>query len=104
MTTHSLPEEESKNFQTDITQIYIIAGVYLGCSIAAALIIALFVDPLTRFGEDERKEGKEELSGTQLLVATFKHMKKKNQILIIPLTLWSGIEQGFFNADFLAVS
>ena len=57
-----------------------------------------------RFGEDERKEGKEKLSGKQLLVATFQHMKKKNQILIIPLTLWSGIEQGFFNADFLAVS
>ena len=59
---------------------------------------------LSRFGEDERKEGKEKLSGKQLLVATFRHMKKKNQILIIPLTFWSGIEQGFFGADFTAVS
>ena len=57
-----------------------------------------------RFGEDERKEGKEKLTGKQLLVATFRHMKKKNQILIIPLTFWSGIEQGFFGADFTAVS
>ena len=56
-----------------------------------------------RFGEDERKEGKEKLTGTQLLVATFRHMKKKNQILIIPLTFWSGVEQGFFGADFTAV-
>ena len=55
-------------------------------------------------GEDERKEGKEKLTGTQLLVATFRHMKKKNQILIIPLTFWSGVEQGFFGADFTAVS
>ena len=31
-------------------------------------------------------------------------MKKKKQILIIPLTFWSGIEQGFFGADFTAVS
>ena len=31
-------------------------------------------------------------------------MKKKNQILIIPLTFWSGVEQGFFGADFTAVS
>ena len=53
--------------------------------------------------EEGRKDGKKEASGAQLLVATFKHMKKTNQILIIPLTLWSGIEQGFFNADFLAV-
>ena len=57
-----------------------------------------------RFGEDERNEGKEELSGVQLLVATFRHMKNKNQLLVIPITIWSGIEQGFFGADFTAVS
>merc|ERR1711892_499472 len=93
---------ENDNFKTDITKIYIIAGIYLFCSISSALIIAFFVDPLTRFGEDERKEGKEKLSGKQLLVASFGHMKKKNQILIIPLTFWSGVEQGFFGADFTA--
>merc|ERR1712106_247646 len=97
------PEDiENENFKTDISKIYIIAGIYLACSFSAAVIIALFVDPLTRFGEDERQEGKEKLSGKQLLVATFRHMKKKNQILIIPLTFWSGIEQGFFGADFTA--
>ena len=58
---------------------------------------------MIRFGEDERQEGKPTLSGKELLVATFRHMKKK-QILIIPLTFWSGIEQGFFGADFTAVS
>ena len=64
----------------------------------------VFIVSILRFGEDERKEGKEKLTGTQLLVATFRHMKKKNQILIIPLTFWSGVEQGFFGADFTAVS
>ena len=39
----------NKNFQTDITRIYIIAGIYLACSIAAAAIIACFVDPLSRY-------------------------------------------------------
>ena len=80
------------------------AGIYLACSVSAAVIIALFVDPLSRFGEEEREEEKEKLSGKQLLVATFRHMKNKKQILIIPLTFWSGIEQGFFGADFTAVS
>lgn len=61
----------------------------------------LIVD--TRFGEDERQEGKASLTGKDLLIATFRHMKKKKQILIIPLTFWSGIEQGFFGADFTAV-
>ena len=64
----------------------------------------LLLMTLLRFGEDERKEGQEKLTGKQLLVATFRHMKKKNQILIIPLTFWSGIEQGFFGADFTSVS
>merc|ERR1711892_516177 len=93
---------ENDNFKTDITKIYIIAGIYLACSFSAAVIIALFVDPLTRFGEDERQEGRPTLTGKELLVATFRHMKKKKQILIIPLTFWSGIEQGFFGADFTA--
>ena len=39
---------DNDNFKTDITKIYIIAGIYLACSISAALIIAFFVDPLTR--------------------------------------------------------
>ena len=44
-------EEETpgnKNFSTDITKIYIIAGFFLGFSLSAAAIIAIFVDPLTR--------------------------------------------------------
>lgn len=90
------------NFQTDLTKIYILAGIFLGCSLSAAAIIAVFVDPLTRFGEDERNSEKEELTGLQLLVATFRHMRHRNQILVIPITIWSGIEQGFFNAAFTA--
>jgi hypothetical protein len=31
-------------------------------------------------------------------------MKDPSQLLVIPLTFWSGIEQGFFGADFTAVS
>ena len=95
--------KKQDNFETDITKIYIIAGIFLGCSLTAAAIVAIFVDPLTRFGEDERNSDREQLSGVQLLVATFRHMKNKNQILVIPITIWSGIEQGYFNADFTAV-
>ena len=35
-------------------------------------------------------------------MATFKHMTKPYQLLIIPLTIWSGLEQGFFLSDFTA--
>ena len=34
---------------------------------------------------------------TRLLIATFQQMKNPYQILIIPLTMWSGFEQGIFD-------
>ena len=66
--------------------------------------IPLYTSFFSRYGETDRDEKKEKRSGIQLLVATFKHMKKPYQLLIIPLTFWSGVEQGFFGADFTAVS
>ena len=39
----------------------------------------------------------------ELLIVTAKQMRKKKQFLLIPLTIWSGLEQGFFGADFTAV-
>ena len=47
------PSNESKesegddNFSATPIQLYILAGVYLACSLAAALTVALFVTPLT---------------------------------------------------------
>ena len=65
--------------------------------------MTVFVDPLTRFVENEGEAvGKK--SGGELLISTFRHMLKKEQLLIIPITFWSGIEQGFFGADFTAVT
>jgi len=93
--------DSNANFETSKSSIYLLAGIYLACSLCAALVLAIFLDPLTRFGEEERKKG-QKLTGVQLLVATFRHMKNKKQLLIIPLTIWSGIEQGFFGADFTA--
>ena len=37
------------NFKTTDTQIYVLAGVYLACSLLAPILIAVFVEPLSRF-------------------------------------------------------
>lgn len=97
--------EAGDNFAaaSSLASTYKIAGIYLACSLGAALVLAIFVDPLTRFSGDEWRGG-DQLSGFQLLGATFRQMRRHNQMLIIPLTFWSGIEQGFFSADFTAVS
>ena len=52
-----------------------------------------------RYGEQKR-EG----SAKNLIFATFDQMKNPTQLLLIPLTVWSGMEQGFFSSDYTAVS
>ena len=93
-------EEEvvEENFETTQTQIYTLAGIYLACSLIGPLIIALLVDPLSQLGETESQQ----TATKDLLIATAKQLKKRKQLLLIPLTIWSGLEQGFFGADFTA--
>jgi len=90
------------NFAVSKSSLYIIAAVYLVCSFLSASIVAFFVDPLTRFGESEERRNKDKKSGFELVVATFLHLKKPYQLLILPLTIWSGMEQGFFFSDYTA--
>jgi hypothetical protein len=39
-----------------------------------------------------------------LLVSTVKHMRHMNQLFLIPLTIWSGLEQSFLGAQFTKVN
>ena len=57
----------------------------------------------SRYGEDARQGSNTGRSGWQLLIATFRHMRNPYQMLIAPLTIWSGFEQAFLQADFTAV-
>lgn len=83
-------------------QIYTMATIYLCFSLFASVIIMLFVDPLKSFGEDEENDANSGKTGVQLLVASFNHMRHPYQLLIIPLTIWSGVEQAFIGADYTA--
>lgn len=59
------------------SEIFEISAIYLTCIVVAVLIIALFMDPLSRYGE--RRRGSitaQEISGIELLSATFKQLKK----------------------------
>ena len=88
--------------EDNLTKVYILVGIYLTVALAAAAVIGIFTDPLTRYGENERDGLSSKLTGVRLLSATFKQMAKKEQLLIIPLTIWSGLEQGFLSADYTA--
>ncbi|KAK7043279.1 Ion channel regulatory protein UNC-93 [Halocaridina rubra] len=83
-------------------QIYTMAAVYLCCSLLSALIILIFLDPLSRFPKVDGNTNDQEEKRLQLLAATFNHLRHPYQPLIVPLTIWSGIEQAFLSADFTA--
>lgn len=63
--------------------------------------INLFND---RYGERRRGSiSAIEMSGIDLLAATFKQLRKPNQQLLIPLTTFIGMEQALIGADFTQV-
>ena len=47
----SLVDEQDNvdNFSATSNQLYTLAGVYLACSILSAVVVALFVDPLSKY-------------------------------------------------------
>jgi hypothetical protein len=67
------------------------------------LIKICFNVSVFRYGEKQRRNDGTELTGIQLLSATAYHLKKPNQQLLIPITVWIGMEQAFIGADFTQV-
>ncbi len=43
-------------------------------------------------------------NSVKLLISTIKHMRNINQLLLIPMTIWSGLELTFLFAQFTQVS
>ncbi|CAH1229826.1 UNC93A [Branchiostoma lanceolatum] len=72
----------------------LLVGIYLGCGLFAVLFLVVFLDKL-------KDEGEEKKAGLQLLIATLKHLKDdKRQILLVPITIYSGLEQAFVSGDY----
>lgn len=62
------------------------------------------INYLFRYGEKQRRgDPSKEVTGIQLLSATAYQLKKPNQQLLIPITLWIGMEQAFIGADYTQV-
>ncbi|XP_075529468.1 protein unc-93 homolog A-like [Dermacentor variabilis] len=74
-------------------QTYTLSGVYTCCVLSSIVILVAFLDPV-------RKEVSDPNPPMQLLVETLYHMRRGYQQLIIPLTIYSGMQQAFFSGDF----
>ncbi len=76
-------------------------GVYITLAVAAILIITIFVDQLPE--NLVPRENEICTKSVELLLGTLKHLRHKEQLLLIPLTMYSGFEQASHNAEFTKV-
>ena len=74
-------------------------SIYVGTGVFAVLLVIVLLDRLT--GSLDRR--KEQESSVQLLIATVKHLRDPRMLLVLPLTIFSGLEQAFTFGDFTQV-
>ncbi|CAH0715375.1 unnamed protein product, partial [Brenthis ino] len=82
-------------------KIQMIAGIYLACMAGAALIVAIGVDSMKRYNTNRNATGSG-LSGIALLVVTVKLLIEPNQLMLVIVNIFIGMQQAFFGADFTA--
>uniref|UniRef100_L7MZV9 Protein unc-93 homolog A n=1 Tax=Anolis carolinensis TaxID=28377 RepID=L7MZV9_ANOCA len=80
------------------TLIYTLLGIYTGSGVLAVLLVAVFLDPIS--GHQNETEEKKISSFWTTILSTFRHHKDIRQCLLIPLTFYSGLEQGFLSSDY----
>lgn len=86
----------------DYGKIQTLMLIFLAMMIGASLLIAFAVDGLKRY-EMGRKGSGSELSGIRLLSVTVKQLMQTKQILLLPITMFIGVEQAFMAVDFTSV-
>ncbi|KAM3931197.1 protein unc-93 homolog A-like [Leptodactylus fuscus] len=79
--------------------IYTLLGIYTGSGVLAVVLVSVFLDNINLKNEEEVENSKEEPVWLKIL-ETLRHLKDKRQCLLIPLTMWSGFEQGFLAGDY----
>ncbi|NWY38919.1 UN93A protein, partial [Sylvia atricapilla] len=83
--------------------IYTLLGVYTASGVLAVLLVIIFLDQIKSDQAETEKEKLEAPSFWSTFLATFRHLKDKRQCLLIPLTMYSGFEQGFLSGDYTKV-
>ncbi|XP_054719290.1 UNC93-like protein [Uloborus diversus] len=76
---------------------HMLVAIYISCVILAAIIVALFLDPLNT-EKSKSKEGEDSVFARS--IATLRQLKKADQMLLVPLTIFSGMEQAFILSEY----
>lgn len=98
-----LDNSTSVNFhRPDAAKLNTLTGIFLGCMALASISVAVGVDSLKRYNSTRTGSGSG-ISGIRMLVITMKQLGNKYQILLLPITMFIGVEQAFIAVDFTAV-
>ncbi|KAL3858709.1 hypothetical protein ACJMK2_008970 [Sinanodonta woodiana] len=87
----------------DLDKIYTVCGVYLASAVIGCLTVVFLLDQidLDQTKKRDRKPGRHGGDSAHLLWEIVRHWRdSRYQKLLIPLTVYSGIEQAFFAGDF----
>lgn len=82
------------------SQVNLITLIYLICVIMSVIIAFLFLDPLTRYGEKLEREDEDDMTISQLVMATLNQLKRPKQQLLIFITIFSGMEQAWSATEY----
>ncbi|XP_041108505.1 protein unc-93 homolog A-like [Polyodon spathula] len=69
-----------------------------GVGVLSVILVAVFLDDLDKEAAQEFRDKRQPLFS--VFLATFKHLRDKRQVLLIPMTMYSGFEQGFLAGDY----
>lgn len=95
-----VPKEDTNNtgFKQPEELVRNLCIIYLVCAVVAMAIVSLLLDPIKLDKESSVEDRK---LSPKLLVATSKHLiSSPAQILLVPLTVYSGVEQAFIGGDY----
>ncbi|XP_053315889.1 protein unc-93 homolog A-like [Spea bombifrons] len=78
---------------------YTLMGIYTGCGVLAVILVAVLLDQID-LSEEEKNEEEVEISIWKSLLATIRQLKDVRQCMLIPLTTFSGFQQGFISSEY----
>ncbi|XP_016970200.1 UNC93-like protein [Drosophila rhopaloa] len=80
-------------------QIQLLNSIFLACMAAAVVMMIFGVSSLKRYGVKRGDTGGG-MSGLKLLTVTINLLRKRRQILMLPITMFIGLEEAFLAVDF----
>ncbi|EJW79168.1 hypothetical protein WUBG_09922 [Wuchereria bancrofti] len=88
-----LSKQAIENLQRPAQSVYLsLCGIYFCCTIVALMIVLLFLNSLRK---DEISRLNAPFFSTDICKAIFRNLTYPKSLLLVPLTLFSGVEQAF---------